>query len=213
MCVLTMFKLLEKINERPAPFEFYTASELWTDEHTSRRMLAYHLNGDVDLSSQNHRFIKESVQWIVSRFKVGENTRVADFGCGPGLYALELARIKASVTGIDFSNSSIQYARNSASESGLSINYVHQNYLDYETIDRFDLIIMIMCDFCALSPGQRKGILEKFHSMLAPGGSILLDVYSLKSFEKIEEQSIYQEDLLSGFRSAAKYYGFQNTFK
>jgi hypothetical protein len=34
-----------------------------------------------------------------------------------------------------------------------------------------------------------------------------------QGLEIAEEQSIYQEDLLSGFWSAAKYYGFQNTFK
>ena len=32
-----MFRKLEKINKRPMPFEFYTASELWTDEHIIRR--------------------------------------------------------------------------------------------------------------------------------------------------------------------------------
>lgn len=31
-----MFEELEKINERPKPFEFYTASDLWSDEHTSK---------------------------------------------------------------------------------------------------------------------------------------------------------------------------------
>ena len=30
-----MFGKLETINSRPAPFRFYTAEELWTDEHTS----------------------------------------------------------------------------------------------------------------------------------------------------------------------------------
>ena len=35
-----MFKELEKINERPEPFQFYTASDLWTDEHTSEQMLS-----------------------------------------------------------------------------------------------------------------------------------------------------------------------------
>jgi hypothetical protein len=38
-----MFKELEKINERPEAFEFYTASDLWTDEHTSTQMLSFHL--------------------------------------------------------------------------------------------------------------------------------------------------------------------------
>ena len=53
-----MFKELVRINERPEPFQIYTASDLWTDPHTSKQMLAYHLNGDVDVSSRNAEFIK-----------------------------------------------------------------------------------------------------------------------------------------------------------
>jgi hypothetical protein len=52
-----MFKELENINTRPEAFEFYTASDLWTDDHTSEQMLSYHLNGDVDLSSRKGEFI------------------------------------------------------------------------------------------------------------------------------------------------------------
>jgi hypothetical protein len=37
-----MFEQLEKINNRPEPFEFYTAADLWTDEHTSGQMLRFH---------------------------------------------------------------------------------------------------------------------------------------------------------------------------
>ena len=44
-----MFRELEKINQRPEPFEFYTAADLWTDEHTSKQMLACHLNTDIDV--------------------------------------------------------------------------------------------------------------------------------------------------------------------
>ena len=39
-----MFEELETINTRPKPFEFYTASDLWTDEHTSEQMLTFHLS-------------------------------------------------------------------------------------------------------------------------------------------------------------------------
>ena len=38
-----MFKELKEINSRPAPFQFYTADELWTNEHTAKQMLGYHL--------------------------------------------------------------------------------------------------------------------------------------------------------------------------
>jgi len=208
-----VFEKLENINSRPEPFEFYTASDLWTDEHRSEQMLKFHLKEDVDLSSRNSAFIERSVEWIASAFKIGAGTKIADFGCGPGLYATRLAQIQAEVTGIDFSQRSIQYAQEVATREGLLIHYVNQNYLEFETDARFDLVLMIMCDFCALSPAQRKKMLTKFHTFLEPGGLVLVDVYSLNAFEQREETALYEANLLNGFWSANKYYGFANTFK
>ena len=208
-----MFEELEKINERPEPFQFYTASDLWTDEHTSEQMLSYHLNKDIDISSRNAEFINRSVEWIVSRFNVTAGTKIADFGCGPGLYAIKLAQKQADITGIDFSTRSIQYAQQVAIKKGLSIHYVNQNYLEFETDDHFYLILMIMCDFCALSPTQRNKMLRKFHTILEPKGLVLLDVYSVNAFEEKEEIARYETNILNGFWSPNKYYGFLNTFK
>lgn len=208
-----MFEELERINERPEPFQFYTASDLWTDEHTSAQMLSCHLNETIDLSSRNAQFIDRSVEWIASRFNIGNDTKIADFGCGPGLYVTSLAKRQANVTGIDFSRRSIEYAREVAASEQLNINYVTQNYLEFATEDRFDLVLMIMCDFCALSPTQRRVVLSKFHKILKPGGSVLLDVYSLAAFDQREEVATYEVNLLNGFWSPNKYYGFLNTFK
>ncbi|OPY67635.1 MAG: Ubiquinone biosynthesis O-methyltransferase [Syntrophorhabdus sp. PtaU1.Bin002] len=208
-----MFEQLEEINTPPEPFEFYTAGDLWTDEHTSKQMLKFHLDGETDASSRNAAFIEHSVDWITSRFNVGGGKKVADFGCGPGLYTVRLARRHAEVTGIDFSKRSIQYAREVAAREGLSIQYINRNYLDFDTNNRFHLIMMIMCDFCALSPGQRRTMLANFHMLLEPGGSVLLDVYSLTAFGEREEKAVFEADLLNGFWSPNKYYGFLNTFK
>lgn len=208
-----MFKELKKINSRPKPFQFYTAEELWVNEHTSKKMLEYHLNETIDVSSRNRGFIERSAEWIVSHFGVDDKTTIADFGCGPGLYTIRLAEKGASVTGIDFSANSIKYAKQVAEEQGLKINYVLKNYLDLETTHRFDLITMIMCDFCALSPEQRKILLSKFSSILKPGGSVLLDVYSLDSFKQKEESATYELNQLNGFWSPDDYYCFVNTFK
>lgn len=208
-----MFKDLERINNRPEPFEFYTARELWTDEHTSAQMLSFHLNEAIDVSSRKAEFINRSVQWIASKFNIGKDTKIADFGCGPGLYAAPLAKHQAKVTGIDFSGRSIEYAKAIAAREQLNISYVQQNYLDFETQDRFNLVLMIMCDFCALSPTQRTKILSKFHKILKPGGSVLLDVYSLAAFDGREEVATYEVNLLNGFWSPNKYYGFLTTFK
>lgn len=208
-----MFHELELINRRPKPFEFYTAADLWTDPHTSKQMLAYHLNAEIDVSSRKAEFIDRSASWIASRFSLGRGTRVADFGCGPGLYATRLARLGPKVTGIDFSRNSIDYARGVAADNGLSIEYVHQDYLDFEPEARFDLILMIMCDFCALTSAQRLIMLTKFNKLLLPEGAILMDVYSLKAFEQRQEVVSYSVNLLDGFWSDNKYYGFLNTFK
>jgi hypothetical protein len=72
---------------------------------------------------------------------------------------------------------------------------------------------MIMCDFCALGPEQRKTMLSKFNSFLKPGGSVLLDAYSLNSYNKKEEAAFYEKNQLNGFWSPEDYYCFVNTFK
>jgi len=208
-----MFNRLKDINHRPRPFEFYTAETLWNDEHISRRMLELHLDDEVQLASRGAKFIDRSVEWMTARFDIGPKTAVADFGCGPGLYAARLAERGARVTGIDFSERSIRYARKTAARKNLEIDYILGNYLEIRPEKTFDLILMIFCDFCALSPARRKMLLDTFHGHLKPDGSILLDVCSLDAFEKREETAIYQHLLHEGFWSASDYFGFLNTMK
>ena len=208
-----MFKELEEINSHPEPFQFYTADVLWTDNHTSRKMLESHLNEDFEVSIQNREFIKQSVDWIVNHFELDQNRQVADFGCGKGSYATRLAEKGAVVTGIDFSETFIRYAMEMAKQKGLAINYVKQNYLEFETEDRFDLITLLLSDFCALNPSQRKIMLEKFYTFLKPGGSLLVDVYSLNAFNQREETETYEHSRIDGFWSPENYYCLQNIFK
>ena len=91
-----MFIQLEEINSRPEPFGFYTAADLWTDEHTSEQMLAYHLNADIDVSSRRGEFIDRSVEWIASRFSIGADTN-RRFWLWSRAYANQLAKVGASV--------------------------------------------------------------------------------------------------------------------
>jgi SAM-dependent methyltransferase len=210
---VTMFHELEKINERPGPFEVYTARDLWTGEHTSRRMLEYHLDGTVDAASRNTDFINRSADWIARHFGLDENSDVIDFGCGLGLYTSRFASSGAKVTGIDFSRRSLEYASGEAKRNGLDIRYIHSDYLEYDTDERFDLVTMIMCDFAALSPLQRSRLLGKFRSLLKQGGSVLLDVYTLGYFNSRREEAIYEFNQLDGFWSGEDYYCFVNRFK
>ncbi|HUW67263.1 MAG TPA: class I SAM-dependent methyltransferase [Candidatus Nanoarchaeia archaeon] len=208
-----MFKELNEINKKPKPFEFYTVEDLWADEHTSKKMLEYHLNESIDVSSRNINFINQSVSWIVSSFNLNSNSNLLDFGCGPGLYTNRFAEKEISVIGVDFSNRSIEYAKQIASNSDLNVDYIQKNYLDFETDKKFDLITMIMCDFCALSPNQRKIMLGKFSNLLKPNGKVLLDAYSLNYFNQKDELSTYELNYLDNFWSPEDYYCFNNYFK
>ena len=209
----SLFADLERLNERPEPFEIDTVSDLWTDEHTSQRMLAFHLDGEIDVSSRRTEFIEASVAWMASRFNLSDGRRVIDLGCGPGLYTSRLARLGATVRGVDFSPRSIRYAREQAEQDGLDIDYHEANYLDCQTDEDFDLATLIMCDFCALSPAQRSSLLVTIDRLLRPEGRVVLDVYSLDAFDQREESASYGKNLLDGFWSSRPYYGFLNTFK
>jgi cyclopropane fatty-acyl-phospholipid synthase-like methyltransferase len=208
-----VFKQLEEIEHRPAPFELTTVSDLWADDYISKQMLSYHLNGDNDIASRKFSFIDRSVEWMISTFDLHTGRSVIDFGCGPGLYTERLARSHAAVTGIDFSKSSIEHARNSARAQNLKIDYVLKNYLEFTSQRKYDLILMIYCDYCALSLPQRKKLLSIFKTILSDTGSILLDVHSFSHFDSMNEGVTYSVNPVNNFWSSAGNFCFQNTYK
>ncbi|MEA2025846.1 MAG: class I SAM-dependent methyltransferase [Chloroflexota bacterium] len=209
----TLFETLERISRRPAVYSRYTVDALWSSPDISEMMLRYHLDGEVDLASRRTEFIEASFAWIDQTFGLGAGKRVIDLGCGPGLYANRLARTGTQVTGVDISPRSIEYAREQADRDGLDIDYRLGDYLTLDIEPGYDLVTMIMCDYCAFSPEQRAKLLERVGQLLAPGGAFLFDVYSLAYFETWEEMAAYGAGMMDGFWSAEPYFGFQNTFK
>lgn len=92
-----------------------------------------HLNANWDAASRKTAFIEKSVRFISEAAPPGEYPNLLDLGCGPGLYAERFHQAGYSVTGIDFSQRSIAYAKEQAAANGHSITYRYQNYLDVFT--------------------------------------------------------------------------------
>jgi SAM-dependent methyltransferase len=176
-------------------------------------MLAFHLNGEIDVSSRRTSFIDDSVRWMSECFDLSANSRIIDFGCGPGLYTTRFAKLGAEVCGVDFSSRSIEYAREFADRNKFDVSYIEADYLKYQLEGEFDLITMIMCDYCALSPEQRALLLVRFKELLSDRGRIVFDVYSLNAFADKTEESYYEKNQLNGFWSAEPYYGFVSSYK
>ena len=209
----TLYETLEEIHRRPEPFERYTARDLWDDEHTSARMLAHHLDEGSQPASRPRAFIDRSAAWIIDRFSLAPGRRVADFGCGPGLYTSRFAATGATTTGIDFSRRSIAHARRDAEERGLDVAYVLADYLEHRPGGRFDLITLIYCDLCPLSPDQRRILLDRFRDALDDDGAVLLDVFSLRAYARRTEGTRCERGLMDGFWAPGDYWGIATTFK
>jgi len=153
-------------------------SSMWEDEYISKQLLEVHLNQHIDLASRKESTITNTVDWILSNapnLASEKKLNILDLGCGPGLYTEKLADKGHNVTGVDFSESSINYAKQSALNKGLDITYKHQNYLDLNMVGEFDIVIMIFTDFGALTPQQRQIVMTNIYHALRPGGVYIFD--------------------------------------
>jgi SAM-dependent methyltransferase len=171
---LDLTRLMEAL-QKPEPF---TPGEplFWNDPHISSQMLAVHLDPDVDLASRKADTIDASASWIIETLGLQAGDAVLDLGCGPGLYATRLAQRGLAVSGVDYAQRSITYAREFATEHGLSIDYQWQNYLTLEDENLFDAVLLIFGDYCTFTPDDRLKLLGIVHRALRPGGHFILDV-------------------------------------
>ncbi len=166
---------LRQLQERPTLFAPGEA-HFWTDPHIARQMLALHLDPNTDLASRRSEIIQRSVAWIVHSLGLKPGDSVLDLGCGPGLYAIRLAQAGLQVTGVDFSQSSIDYAAGAARQAGLEIVYRCQDYLQLDDEKRCDAALLIYGDFCPLAPEQRRRLLANVRRALKPEGHFVFDV-------------------------------------
>jgi len=208
-----MFHVLDSITKKPELYSIYTAKELWTDPYISQQMLTAHLDPHSDKASRNHRFIESSTAFLAARFNLGEGKSVLDFGCGPGLYTSRFAKLGCKVTGLDFSQNSIDYAKKEAEKLGLEIEYYLVDYLEYRPTDKFDLVTMIFCDYCALSDQQRKKVLQIMKDCLKDDGHIFLDVCTDNFYRQIEEGTTLERVETKGFWSPHPYFEINSSFK
>lgn len=176
-------KDLIKYTVRPALYEKGTAV-MWTDPYISKQLLQIHLDPDTDLASRKYSSIEITAEWVLSK-AAKKGMHILDLGCGPGLYCEIFANKGHSVTGVDFSRTSIDYARQETEKKGLNINYLHQNYLELDVPENhFDLATLIYTDLGPLLPAERELLLANIHKALNPGGVLIFDVLNDKNLER-----------------------------
>lgn len=205
-----MYETLADFLARPAPFSVSTTVTLWTDPHIASQMLCFHLDGDNDLASRRTSAIDAFVDWLDRRFPLAGKA-VTDLGCGPGLYTSRYAERGAAVIGLDFSATSLAYARKAAERSGFSIDHRQADYLRDGLPQGQDLVTMIYGDFCAMAPDKRHLVLQRVRAALKPAGVFVFDVFSTGMFDELREETAVEAGLMGGFWAAGDYVGFKTT--
>lgn len=156
---------------------------MWTNPYISKELLKAHLNPDIGIASRELKDIEATLQMLHQ--ELPNQSKLMDLGCGPGLYTESLSALGYHVTGVDFSEASINYAKHMKKENQSETVYIQGDYLEIAFENDFDCIVMIYCDFGALIPKEREKLLRKIYKALKPGGYFIFDALSEKSSEQI----------------------------
>jgi len=156
----------------------------WDDPEFSERMLGEHLSQEHDLASRRSETIDQHVEWIFSEVLGSRPARVLDLACGPGLYALRLARRDCEYVGIDFSPASIRHAKETAAAEDLSCTFHHADVRDGLFGEGFDFVMMVYGQFNVFQRDQGLKILKNAYNALKPGGTLLLEAQTLGQIQK-----------------------------
>ena len=191
-----MFNQLSNFSKKPKLYAPST-DKFWDDDHISKGMLEAHLNPDWNAATRKHDFVDKSVRWITAVAQPAQFQQLLDLGCGPGIYAERFHKAGYTVTGIDFSKRSIEYAQEQTLLNKSNIQYYYQNYLTIDYTEQFDVITLIYCDYAPLSITDRLILLRKVYRALKPNGKFIFDVFTPLMRKEENHSWYYSEE--SGF--------------
>lgn len=168
-----IIKQLAQFSQKPPLFTPGTGS-IWTEPYIAEQMLKAHLNLKDDGASRKGVIIDNTIEFINT--VIHEGSTILDLGCGPGLYAEKLCKKGHKVTGIDFSDNSIRYARNSAKKQGLEIEYVYDNIFSLDAQDKYDVVMQIYGEINTFSVEERNKLFDIVKKALLPEGTFIFEV-------------------------------------
>src|SRR5580700_3066383 len=163
----------------PWPVPFEAAAELdWGRPEYARRLLREHLDQSHDGASRRRSVITAQVRRL-SRLLPPAPARILDAGCGPGLYAVPLARLGHDVTGVDVSVPALSHARGLAREARLlgKARFVKGDLRDVPLPDAgFDAALLVYFVLEAFSRTEQPKVLARIAASLAPNGILIAEM-------------------------------------
>ncbi|MCL2688191.1 MAG: class I SAM-dependent methyltransferase, partial [Methanobrevibacter sp.] len=183
-------------------------NSIWTDEHISKTILDAHLDETNDAASRKHERRMDIVNWINKKIK--QNSKIIDFGCGPGLFAYEFGKLEHNVLGIDYNKISIDFANENKTIKNF-VEYKYCNYLKDTINGKFNVAIIIYFDFGVLNPDEQNLFLQKINKLLDDDGIFIFDIYGKTVMENKQDSRSWSISQGNDFWSKEPYLLMEET--
>ena len=190
---------LWRIYNRPErPFPWTTGGNLpWDDPDFSRRMLREHLDQSHGAASRQAAERAVQLNWFWDKLHLVPEQRLLDVTCGPGLYAVELARRGVQITGVDFGPASIDYATSLAAEQNVAnhCQFILQDVrqMDFAGAD-FDSALLLYGQLAVLTREEAQSLLTSIAQLLKPGGRLIVELLNQDRVDKADSTWWFTDD-------------------
>ncbi len=116
--------------------------------------------------------LKRKFDYAVEKCELRESSRVLEIGPGWGAFAGHALRQGVDFVGLTISKVSLKFINKKLSEYRESCNILLQDFLEYDTKEKFDSIVIM--GVIEHVPNYER-VLKKFEHLLKPGGLVFLD--------------------------------------
>jgi SAM-dependent methyltransferase len=155
---------------------FDAAAELdWGDPVMNRRLLREHLDQNHDGASRRLPVIERHVARL-AKLIAPPPARVLDAACGPGFYAVRLARRGWEVVGVDTGEAVLRHARGLARGAGVEVEFRRADLRTLEGDGSFDAVILIYFILESFPRREQVRVLRRLAAALRPGGRLIAEL-------------------------------------
>jgi SAM-dependent methyltransferase len=172
--------------DRPEPWQG-EGNLPWNEPDFSRRMLREHLDPSHGAASRVAAERALQIDWLWERLDLHPGDHVLDMTCGPGLYAVELARRGCSVTGIDFSPASIAHARQLAEAEGVAERclFIEEDVRGFKMEPAsFDAALFIYGQLAVFTREDAQALLREIAQSLKPDSFLAVELLEQEKIDK-----------------------------
>lgn len=118
------------------------------------------------VSRSNFRMTRDS---LFEALSPAPSDRVLEFGCGPGTWTREVAKIVASITAIDISEQMLARARLCVDDA--KVTFIKSDFVEFRSQNTYDKVFGVRA-FEHFPEKLR--VLKTMHSLLRPGGRLVI---------------------------------------